>query len=259
MGKDVLKSSIIAIFHKRTGWGIQTIRNNVSKFKIKECPRSTQNAAAHVLAQAKDFSCAKQLNKEDKSSLPGNISEIIDKYKNRGGSTKDQSKLLKKASKNFKKRAKTASDPLMRDAWNNAEIYPQIYFLENTIRNLILEQFGNDTSWWKKPYVKEDTLEYAERIKNDEKLTPWITPKGTHPIYYITLKHLKKILEMNWPTHFKQLAKDRNEFLVRFTDLLPIRNALAHNVPIGVMEEKEVEISVNKICKIIKSAYHNMK
>lgn len=255
MGKDVLKDTIISIFRNKTGWGEQTVRNNISKFKLKECPRSTQNAAAHLLSQTKGFSCAKQLSKEDKTSLPQNVSEIIDKRKTKDRNFKERFESVKKADKSFKRKILSAHDTLTREAWYNAETYPKIYILENTIRNLILKQFGPDTSWWKKPYVQEGILEYAERIRKDDELTPWIDKHVTHPIYYITLEHLAKILKMNWPTHFKKLSNDRDEFLVRFKDLFPIRNALAHNVPISIREKREVEITVNKICKIVKSTY----
>jgi DNA-binding Lrp family transcriptional regulator len=156
--------------------------------------------------------------------------------------------------KSFKQKTKKAKSVLERDAWKNAEIYPSIYILENKLRELILRQLGANETWWKKPAVTQKILDYAKKIKDDENETPWIAPKCDHPVYYVTLKHLCKIIRQNWPK-FKKLG-EQNIFLARFTDLYPIRNSLAHNVALKSRDKKEVEISTEKIYSIIKAKYN---
>lgn len=155
--------------------------------------------------------------------------------------------------KSFKTKIKKAKSTLEEDAWKNAEVYPFIFILENTLRKLILQQLGNDIAWWKKPFVAKEIIAYAESIKKQEEETPWIKQRGDHPIYYVTLKHLSKIIQINW-NKFSKLG-EQNTFLTRLKDLFPIRNSLAHNIPLTSRDRKEVDIAVDKIVKIIKSKY----
>jgi len=82
MPKDTLKKEVIEIFSNQLGWKIQTIRDQVSRFKIKRCPNCTQNAAAHILGLIKGIKVWGKLDQIDKDSLPANISEIVERHKN---------------------------------------------------------------------------------------------------------------------------------------------------------------------------------
>jgi len=249
MTKDVLKQEIIDIFKKKTSWKLQTIRDNISRFKTKECPHATQNAAAHVLALAKGFSCKKRLKKEDIATIPQNIADIIDKYKTK----KNNERKIELPIKKFKRKINLCTNPLERDAWRNAIIYPSVYILENKLRMLILKQMGADQSWWITPKVPQRIIDYANKIKEDEKSTPWIEERGDHPIYYVTLKHLTKIIQINWPK-FNKLG-NQNSFLTRLEDLFPMRHGLAHHIPLTPRDKKEVDLTKDKICKLINSKY----
>jgi hypothetical protein len=244
-----LSEDIIKIFQSKTSCEVQTIRNKVSTFKIKECPHATQNAAAHVLALTMGFSCAQKLKQNDKISLPENLSDIVAKYKLK--KPVEQSPDL---SKSVDRKAKVSSDPLEREAWKNARAYPRYYTLENTLRFLILNRMGNDVSWWTRPSVPDKIVEYAKRIEDDEKEIPWRTLRqNVHPIYYVTLTHLAKIIHVNWPK-FDKLG-EQNTFLTRLRDLVPIRNSIAHHIPISLRDSQEVNISIDKILQIIKNKY----
>jgi len=81
MVKDILNKEIIKIFEKSKKWKSQTIRDNVSRFKIKYCSSCTQDAAAYILGLAIGVKVWRKLKKEDKDSLPINFSEIVERYK----------------------------------------------------------------------------------------------------------------------------------------------------------------------------------
>lgn len=81
MTKDLLNKEIIKLFEESKSWKPQTIRDNVSRFKIKYCSNCTQNAAAYILGQIVDVKLWRKLSKEDKASLPNNVPEIIERYK----------------------------------------------------------------------------------------------------------------------------------------------------------------------------------
>jgi len=156
-------------------------------------------------------------------------------------------------SKSFKSKIRRTSNQLEIDAWKNAEVYPLIYILENRMRELILTQLGETRSWWKKPFITRGIMDYAERIKQEEGDTPWIKSKGDNPIYYVTLSHLCKIIRMNW-SKFNKFGK-LETFFARFDDLFPIRNNLAHNVPLTNRDKKEITLISDKILILIKSKY----
>jgi len=82
MAKDVLKKEIISIFSDRLGWKTQTVRDQISRFKINECQGCTQNGAAYLLGLIKGIKIWRKLEEKDKEKLPKNVSEIIEKYKN---------------------------------------------------------------------------------------------------------------------------------------------------------------------------------
>jgi len=158
----------------------------------------------------------------------------------------------KSPTKSLMKKASISVDPLEREAWRNAESYPLMYILENKIRQLILSRLGTD--WWKTPTVPQKIIDYAQRIKEDEKETPWMENRGDHPVYYITLKHLCTIIQMNG-SNFKKIEK-MNVFLTRFEDLYPLRNSLAHNRSLTPRDKSEIELSVGKISKLLKVKYN---
>src|SRR3989338_1866838 len=115
-----LKKEIMELFHEKLDWKPQTIRDNVSRFKIKECPHSTQNAAAHVLLLTKGFSCDRKLDKKDRASLPQNQAEIVKKYRNK----KHTYTRSYDYSNSITRKIMKSVDPLERGAWKNSKIYP---------------------------------------------------------------------------------------------------------------------------------------
>ena len=220
-------------------------RNFISSIKTDEGLDCTQAAAAQVAAKIKGFSIARRLKKDDK--VPTNLSAIVNKYKD--NDKKRQAPSLSKPS--FKRKINNSQNSLERDAYGNASMYPHIFLLENKIRKIILKIFENDGDWWtKSSIVHTDIQNYSKNIQNAEKKYKWVDSRGNHPIYYVNLEHLFKIIEMNWPK-FKSIFGDLGHLRTWITESIPVRNLIAHNIKTRAPERNDLIRNSSKICKLI--------
>lgn len=242
-----LTEEIIKEFIKRGHFkGSQSVKNFISKIKTDEGLGCTQPAVAQVAAKIKGFSIARRLKKDD--IVPSNLSEIVDKYKNKNSSS-NGTKPLKKS--NFKKKIIDAQNPLEKAAYENASLYPHIFILENKLRQIILKVFEDELGWWdSSKIVHGDIQEYAKRIQDAEKKYKWIDSRGDHSIYYINLEHLFKITEMNW-TRFKKIFGDQGHLRTWIAESVPVRNLIAHNIKTKKLERDDLIRNSSKICKLI--------
>lgn len=122
----------------------------------------------------------------------------------------------------------------------NNKAYPHIYVIENTLRKIILSVFGESKSWWVDTIVSKEVTKAAENIRIAESNHPWIPKRGKHPVYYVGLEELKKIITKNWDAKFKWIG-NAMEFGLWVKELIPIRNMVAHNSPISRDELRTVE------------------
>ena len=222
----------------------QVVRVSISKIK-QENPGITSNAAAYLFAKKNKVSIFRYLSDEDKQSL--SHAQFV--------SNQSQSK----SKKNKKIQSKSIIgnsiyDPkLIREANANAEIYPYVYILENSLRNLILQKFNSFNAWWlNKNIVKTDIQEYAKKIQDAERKYKWIGKRGDHPIYYVGLEHLYKIIEMNFNPHFRDIF-DLQNLRTWINECVSIRNLVAHNVRTEKTERDNIKIRTKYICNSINS------
>lgn len=253
MTKISLKEEIVDEFIKKAGFkSRQAVKNYISNIKTKECPHATQNAAAQVAAQIKRFSIAKKLSKEDKHTLPHNISEIVERYipKNK----KVVTNMAKSSQPHVKKIKTNFGADFLNEAQENANIYPYVYILENSLRKLILETFKDQSNWWDNSrIVHKDIKKYSEIIQEAEKKHRWLDKRGSHPIYYVNLENLFKIIEMNWNPHFKPIFNDLGHLRTWIAESVPIRNLVAHNINTHKSERDNIRIRSQYICKLIEN------
>lgn len=122
----------------------------------------------------------------------------------------------------------------------NNKAYPHIYVIENTLRKIILSIFGDSKDWWIDKIVSKDVTKVAENIRVAESNHPWVPKRGKHPIYYVGLEELKKIISKNWDAKFKWIG-EAEKFRLWIDELIPIRNMVAHNSPISRDELRTIE------------------
>lgn len=242
-----LSKDVINEFIKRGHFtSEQSVKNFISKIKTDEGLDCTQTAVSQVAAKIKGFSIARRLKKEDK--VPSNISEIVEKYKGKSNKLISASK---SSAPNFKRKIKEAQDPLEKESYINASIYPYVFLLENKLREIILKSFQKNKDWWTNTQVvHKDIQEYAQKIQKAEEKYRWIDARGDHPIYYVNLEHLFKIVEKNW-NMFKKIFNDQGHLRTWIAECVPVRNLIAHNIKTKKPERDDLIRSSRKICTLI--------
>lgn len=216
----------------------QAIRNEISKIRADN-PGVTLNAAASAFAKRRGIRVMKYLSEDDRKSL---------QY------LKETNQLKKPTGKSKKVRVKLATpsygSAFVSDANKNASIYPYVYILENSLRKLIIDTFSIEQDWWSK-MVSGDVQGYAKRIQEAEKKHDWLPKRGNHPIYYIGLNELFKIISKNYNAYFKKIFTDQGNLRTWINECVPIRNLLAHNVKVNNEERQNLIIRTKYICTLI--------
>lgn len=222
----------------------QSIRQTISNIK-KDNPGLTSNGATQIFAQKYGVSVFRYLDDEDKNSMSyfkpkTQFALATGQTQKRGPRTRKRALVL------------PFDQKLVNEAEKNMEIYPYVYILENSLRKLILDKFAKISNWWlNNKIVKQDIQDYAKRIQKAEMQHKWVGPRGKHPIYYIGLEHLYKIIEMNYNPYFKGLF-DISNLKTWINECVPIRNLVAHNIPTQKTERDNIKIRTQYICNSIK-------
>lgn len=247
MARDVIAPKILEKILsndqiKKSGMKVQSIRDAISKIH-KDNHGITMNGAACEFARRKGFSVYKSLSPDDKSSLQHLRSTDI-----AVGQT-SRPRVRKVKTNEIKP---DFQSPFIKESNENASIYPYIYILENSLRGIIFKKFGTGQDWWNdKRVVIEDVQNYAIRIQEAEKKYPWIKDRGNHPIYYVGLFELFKIIEKNWKSKFKDVFSDLELLRAWIKESVPIRNLVAHNVKTRPQERQNIKIKTDYISRLI--------
>ena len=75
--------------------------------------------------------------------------------------------------------------------------------------------------------------------------------RGDHPIYYVGLFELFKIIERNWKDHFDKVFKDLQQLQAWIKESVPIRNLVAHNIRTRDQERQLIKKNTDYICRIV--------
>jgi len=224
---------------------LQSIRSAISNIH-KNNHGITMNVAAYEFARRKGFSIYRYLKPEDKQSLKYlKQTDIIKTSKTKISEKKYR--ILKKIEIDFE-------NLFVFEAYTNAKAYQYIYILENSLRNVIFNEFGKCKEWWRdKKIVNKKIQDYAQRIEDAEKKYPWLKKRGDHPIYYVGLLELFKIIHRNGK-RFEHMFKDLEQLRAWIKETVPIRNMIAHNIKIRDLEIKRIESNTDYICRLIKDS-----
>lgn len=114
------------------------------------------NAAAHQFARRNDFSVWRYLSQEDRLSL--RYLKSLVSAPAQLGERRIQRVRVKDIKPDFE-------NPFIKEANENARVYPYVYILENSLRRIIFEKIGTSQDWWdNKRIVSEEIQNYAKRI-----------------------------------------------------------------------------------------------
>jgi hypothetical protein len=112
------------------------------------------------------------------------------------------------------------------------DVYPQVFVLENSIRNLIIDRLSKiDRNWWDK-FAPQDVRDTVARTIIKEKRYPYRDARGRHPIFYSNFADLKKIIVANQAT-FSDAIIDIEWFKAKMDEVYMARNGLAHCISLS--------------------------
>ena len=139
---------------------------------------------------------------------------------------------------------------LANQANRMANVYPDIYVLENILRYVVMavleEKHGKQ--WWTEPNVVSNKIKVSvEERKQLELSNRWVSKRGVHEIFYTNFNDLSKIIHSN-PNCFKQVFADL-PIEAEIKKLEKSRNIIAHNNPLPEKEVKRIEICLDDLKK----------
>jgi hypothetical protein len=237
---------------KRTGWSKQVLSKRVKKLRTIT-PMAT--ATAHgVLAHQQGMKIDKYLDADELRLVQNVLPAISQAASSLSASTNGgpDGRVRSKASvvkgrlagrtivfpSNFSTDDPLLSDSKLREAREMAEVYPVLYVLENSIRELVKRVLSSTygTNWWDSALTSakaRDVKSKADQRRTGEDHMRWHQRRGVHPIDYVDLKDLGTIILSKQTDFFPGVLGDSRDWFEQFMrELEPSRNVLCHMNPL---------------------------
>lgn len=137
-------------------------------------------------------------------------------------------------SKEFKGTDPILPEKVMLEAKQMAAIYPLLYVLENSVRELIRRamtaQFGSD--WWDIQASARLKKTVADRMKDEER-NSWHQRRGAHPIDYLDLDQLTSLVRNGVSTFVPRILPSVEWFDGLISEVYQSRCVLCHMNPLS--------------------------
>jgi hypothetical protein len=157
------------------------------------------------------------------------------------------------------RRSKVPSYPMVKASLNKvaedlgAQVYPQLFLLENSIRALIGTRLSRlNSSWWNL-HVPSRVQQNVSRTMSREKRFPYREARGNHPLSYANFSDLKEIILAN-PSEFHDIILDFEWFKVRMDEIYMARNNLAHCVPLSKDDISRISLFFRDWARLLETA-----
>ncbi len=159
----------------------------------------------------------------------------------------------------------TINDPILpekklTEAAAMIKVYPMLYGLENSIRELInrvmSDRFGKD--WWdtelttRKLRDVHDTA--AGRMKTETTKLSWHQRRGSHPIDYVQFDDLETILRGKKALFHPDIIPDWEWLLHLFREVRPSRNVVCHMNPLDSHNSGDVASWYRKWANVVRNS-----
>ncbi len=159
-----------------------------------------------------------------------------------------------------------ATDPLLpssklTEAKAMASVYPLLYVLENSIRELIKrvmsDAHGED--WWDTQMstakLREVAGKAAKRMKTEKTRHAWHQRRGAHPIDYVDFDDLNTIIRGKKNLFHPNIINDWEWFQHNFMkELVPSRNVVCHMNPLDSHNVSDIKTKFLRWEQLIKNA-----
>jgi hypothetical protein len=246
MSHRTLRDALIA----KKNWTKQQLSKRVRAIQ-RLTPMNTATAQA-VVAHLEGLSIAKHLDGEETREIRDAISKLpVATTKPRAANSKvtpDQPvaklqakqiaigagrrRVIKLPDK-FEVSDPILSESVLQQAHDMAAPYVLLHVLENSMREvvdrLMIKNYGSD--WWDNVMKHGKLAEIADKAasrKRGEATARWHQSRGVHPIDYIDLSELGKIILAKQDDFLPVLGVDRDWFQNFMKELEPSRNVVCH-------------------------------
>jgi hypothetical protein len=157
---------------------------------------------------------------------------------------------------NFKGAKVVTRDPFLPtgkldEARSMANVYPLLYVLENSIREVIRRvmtaRFGDD--WWNTQMAGGRLVNLVDKVAarmSTEKRHSWHQRRGAHPIDYTDFEDLLTIAQGKTSVFFPQLLGDQDWFRQFFREVIPSRNVVCHMNPLSDTNAADIGIKLQR-------------
>jgi hypothetical protein len=144
------------------------------------------------------------------------------------------------------------SSTTIAEAQEMASIYPMLYVLENSMREVVKRvmtaKFGAD--WWNTELTSgklKSVHNTAAGRMTKESRQRWHQRRGDHPLYYIGLDELGDIINGKHEVFFPNvLAAEIDWFRQFMRELEPSRNVLCHMNPLSSTNATDVALKLER-------------
>lgn len=149
------------------------------------------------------------------------------------------------------------------EAVDMAGVYPLLYLLENSMRELVSEvleeNYGAD--WWEKAFTsakaKAVVRKASERMQSEATMRKWHQRRGDHPIYYVDLDDIGCLIFSKKADFFPDPLSDDGWFSNFIKELVASRNVLCHMNPLDKNNMDDLEVKYNRWHKLVKEYRSN--
>ena len=159
----------------------------------------------------------------------------------------------------------TISDPILpekklSEAAAMIKVYPTLYALENSIRELIKrvmsDKYGND--WWDTQLTSGKSKGVRDnangRMSKERTKHSWHQRRGSHPIDYTQFEELGLIFQAKKSVFHPDIIPDWEWLMHLFREIYPSRNVVCHMNPLTTHNAQDVESWYRKWANVMRNS-----
>lgn len=234
---SMINREVFRLLSERLNLSTSGLYKAIRKIKSQISYAYSTEIAAYILAADNDIDITKYVKPEQLVQVrEARSTKMIRVTHPQPRTSKVEKKVAVKLDKDFEISCPNVPDSVLKDARRMQKVYPYFYVFENSIRYFIrhtLEnRYGKD--WWSRR-VNSTIRNKALQRQSKEGRNRWHGKRGDHPILYVNIDHLRKIITSNFDD-FKDRLPDIGrpiEWLTnRIEEIELSRNIIAHHNPL---------------------------
>jgi len=145
----------------------------------------------------------------------------------------------------------------VNEAKDMARIFPLLYLIENSMRELIKRVMSSacGVDWWNTELTSgklKNVHQTAEARMRDEH--SWHQRRGSHPIDYVDFGDLESIILAKQDRFIPHIISDREWYIQFMKELKPSRNVVCHMNPLDAHNIADLKVRVTRWRKLLEAA-----